>query len=122
MANQSCRIDVLTLSGLLSPEVHEAENFLGLQREEFLFPDLFTIQDRREGLSGGLDMEHPTPSGLPGSAFSLGAHWIRYIRRSPQVSRGVLVDVVFVNKDLSWWCMFVEPLFPGRRSAAQVLA
>ncbi|CAK9037367.1 unnamed protein product [Durusdinium trenchii] len=40
--------------GLLSPEVHEAENFLGLQREEFLFPDLFTIQELTQQV---LDME-----------------------------------------------------------------
>eukprot|EP00438_Fugacium_kawagutii_P023523 Skav207256 [mRNA] locus=scaffold2560:104811:121170:- [translate_table: standard] len=40
--------------GLLSPEVHEAENFENLQREEFLFPDISSLQELQQQI---LDME-----------------------------------------------------------------
>lgn len=40
--------------GLLSPEVHEAENFANLQREEFLFPDISSLQELKQQI---LDME-----------------------------------------------------------------
>lgn len=40
--------------GILAPEVHEAENFDNLQREEFLFPDASSVQELIRQI---LDME-----------------------------------------------------------------
>ena len=40
--------------GILAPEVHEAENFENLQREEFLFPDASSLQELIRQI---LDME-----------------------------------------------------------------
>ena len=61
--------------GLLSPELQEAENFLNLEREEFLFPDLLSTTEMTRKL---LDMEDGCHfSSMSGNPDGCLCHWCK---------------------------------------------